>query len=278
MSETLKLSIVTPSYNHGRFLEQAILSVINQDYVNVEYIIIDGASTDNSIEIIRKYNKHIAYWVSEPDEDLRYALQKGFAQANGDVIAWQNADDFYEPNVLGRVMRVFKNFPNVDLVFGNINIINEFNQVIDKLCHIPLFYPLDLFAGLPFQNHAAFFRRSLWEKAGGITFQELNYDADLIYRISRIAHPFFIHSELGAYRNHAGSITFSERSTNIQKDRWVIRRRFLGRWGRLPTWCFFPIVGLAKFRRFAYLVYQREWNYLLSHTKIAIRKIFIITS
>jgi glycosyltransferase involved in cell wall biosynthesis len=243
------------------------LSVVNQDYANVEHIIIDGASRDNSLEIIRKHERHIAYWVSEPDKDLRYALQKGFARVSGDVVAWQNADDYYEPNVFGQVMRVFQDYPDVDLVYGNINIVDENNQRIDELRHTPLWYLLDLFAELPFQNHAAFFRRSLWERAGGITFYELNYDIDLILRLARLAHSIFVHCTIGNYRNHTESITFSGQAQGLQTDIWVIRRRFLGKWGNLPKWCFAPAIVMAKIRRYAYLIRQGDWDYVLRHAK-----------
>lgn len=261
MYDSLKLSVVTPSYNHGQFLEQAILSVINQDYDNIEYVVIDGASQDNSVEIIRKYEKRISYWVSEPDKDLRYALQKGFAHVSGDVVAWQNADDYYQPNILGKVMRIFQARPDIDLVYGNVNIVDVNNQLIDKLFHTPACYPLDLFGGMPFQNHAAFFRRSLWEEAGGITFYELNYDVDLAFRLARLAHPYFIHRTLGVYRNHIDSLSFSGKSSNLQKDFWVIRRRFLGVWGRLPKWFFIPVVLLAKARRYICLAVLGDWEY-----------------
>lgn len=277
MSEVLKLSIVTPSFNHGRFLERTILSVINQDYTNVEHIIIDGASQDNSLEIIRKYEKYISYWVSEPDKDLRYALNKGFARASGDVVAWQNADDYYEPNVLGQVMRVFQERPDVDLVYGNINIVNENDQLIDKLFHIPLYYPLDLFGGLPFQNHAAFFRRRLWEQGGGITYSELNYDADLIFRLARLAHPYFINRSLAAYRNHNASITFSGKFNYLRKDRWAIRRRFLGKWGKLQKWVFMPVVILSKSRRYLCLALLGEWDYFTRQAKKILDRVRLTT-
>lgn len=268
MSESLKLSIVTPSYNYGRFLEQAIISVTNQDYPNIEYIVIDGASRDNSVEIIRKHEKHIAYWISEPDQDLRYALQKGFARASGDVVAWQNADDYYEPDTFGRVMRVFQENPDVDLVYGNINIVNEDNRLVDELRHVPLYYPLDLFVGLPFQNHAAFFRRDLWERAGGITFYELNYDVDLLLRLAREAvRPFFLHYTIGNYRNHAGSLTFSKQAEHLMADIWTVRRRFQGRLRNLPKWSLFPFMFAAKVRRYAYLVYQGDWDYIIQHSR-----------
>ena len=272
MNNILKLSIITPSFNHGQFLEETILSVINQDYENIEYIIIDGASSDNSVEIIRKYEKHINYWVSEPDKDLRYAMQKGIAHATGDVIAWQNADDYYEKNVFGQVMRIFQKKEAIDLVYGNTKIINENSQQIDELRNIPLYFPIDLFGGLPFQNQSAFFRRNLWEKSGGITFQELNYDVDLILRIAKIANPYFLRQMIGNYRSHAGSITYSGQGENVQRDHWVIRRRFLGNLRGIPKWCISPAIALAKIRRYANLLYQGDLDYILHHTWRVINK------
>ena len=90
-----KITIVTPSFNQGQYLEETILSVINQNYPNLEYIIIDGGSSDNSVEIIKKYEKHLAYWVSESDEGVCYAIQKGFQKSTGDLMAWINSDDMF---------------------------------------------------------------------------------------------------------------------------------------------------------------------------------------
>ncbi len=88
-----KISIVTPSYNQGQYLEQTILSVIGQNYPNLEYIIIDGGSTDNSIEIIKKYERYLAYWVSEKDKGHYHAVQKGFDKSTGEIMSWLNSDD-----------------------------------------------------------------------------------------------------------------------------------------------------------------------------------------
>jgi glycosyltransferase involved in cell wall biosynthesis len=112
-----KISIITPSYNQGCFLEDTILSVLGQNYPNLEYIIIDGGSTDNSVEIINKYKEKLAYWISEPDQGQSHAINKGFAKATGDIIAWLNSDDMYMPNILSFVAGNFEN--NFDgVLFG----------------------------------------------------------------------------------------------------------------------------------------------------------------
>ena len=103
-----KISIITPSYNQGQFIEQTIDSVLSQGYPNVEYIIIDGGSTDNSVEIIKKYAKHISYWISEKDNGQSDAINKGLKMASGDVINWLNSDDYYEPNALLTIGQYFE--------------------------------------------------------------------------------------------------------------------------------------------------------------------------
>src|SRR6185295_10169303 len=102
-----RISIVTPSYNQGQYLEQTIRSVLTQDYPNLEYIIIDGGSTDDSVQIIRKYESRISSWVSEPDSGQSEALEKGFALATGEIAAWINSDDFYEKDALYKVARAY---------------------------------------------------------------------------------------------------------------------------------------------------------------------------
>src|SRR5262245_41237730 len=101
-----RISIVTPSYNQGKFIEETIRSVIDQGYTNLEYIIIDGGSTDESIDIIRRYEKHLAYWVSESDRGAADAISKGFTRATGEIFAYLNSDDVYLPGTLQTIAAV----------------------------------------------------------------------------------------------------------------------------------------------------------------------------
>ncbi len=117
-NEQPKISIVTPSFNQGQFIEETILSVIGQGYPNLEYIIIDGGSSDNTVDIIKKYENHIDYWVSEPDNGQAQAINKGFARATGDIIGWLNSDDMYMPNCLAFISNHLDSH-SLKVCFGN---------------------------------------------------------------------------------------------------------------------------------------------------------------
>lgn len=116
--ELPRISIITPSYNQGSFLEETIISVLDQNYPNIEYIIIDGGSTDNSLDIIKKYEKNLHYWESKPDNGQSHAINKGFKMATGNILAWLNSDDYYLPNTLIEISKYFTN-DKAKIVFGN---------------------------------------------------------------------------------------------------------------------------------------------------------------
>jgi glycosyltransferase involved in cell wall biosynthesis len=120
-----KISIVTPSYNQGKFIEQTILSVINQNYPNLEYIVIDGGSTDDTVEIIKKYESYITYWVSEPDKGQSHAINKGLEKCTGQIFNWLNSDDWYMPGALFTVANAFINNPRVLFVSGYENHVEQ---------------------------------------------------------------------------------------------------------------------------------------------------------
>jgi hypothetical protein len=127
-----KITIITPSYNQGQYLEETIRSVLLQNYPNLEYIIIDGGSSDNSVEIIQKYSNHITHWVSEPDRGQTHALNKGIALATGDILAYLNSDDYYLPGTLFKVAEYFLTFPKVDLLHGRCCYVSEQGKKIGE--------------------------------------------------------------------------------------------------------------------------------------------------
>jgi glycosyltransferase involved in cell wall biosynthesis len=116
----LKLSVITPSYNQGQFIEETIQSVLNQEYENLEYFIIDGGSTDNTLEIIKKYENKLTYWASEKDNGQTHAINKGFKMATGDIISWLNSDDVYCEKTLSAVSEYFENHPECQWLAGNL--------------------------------------------------------------------------------------------------------------------------------------------------------------
>src|SRR6516165_8828702 len=117
-----KITIVTPSLNQGRFIEETIKSILNQGYPNLEYFVIDGGSTDETMSIIKKYDEHIDFWTSEPDNGQAAAINKGFAKASGQILAWLNSDDTYESGVFAEVAKMFERHPEADVISGRCRI------------------------------------------------------------------------------------------------------------------------------------------------------------
>src|SRR5712672_634542 len=109
-----KISLVTPSFNQGSFLEETIRSVLDQNYPNLEYVVIDGGSTDGSVEIIKKYERRLTWWISAPDGGQYEAINKGFARTTGEIMAWLNADDKYLPWTLSVVGDLMSTLPQVE--------------------------------------------------------------------------------------------------------------------------------------------------------------------
>lgn len=159
------VSIVTPSFNQGPYLEQTMRSVLEQDYPRIEYLVIDGGSTDNSVEIIKKYADHLTYWVSEKDSGQAEAINKGLARAKGDILAWVNSDDYYLPGAVSAAVKSFEENPDAVMVYGDMLAVDGNGQTIN----IQKFKQLSLQDLLCFQiigQSSVFFRRSAWEKVG----------------------------------------------------------------------------------------------------------------
>lgn len=201
-----KVSIVTPSYNQAEFLEETILSVLNQTYPNIEYIIVDGGSTDGSVEIIKKYEDRLAWWVSEPDNGQSDAINKGFMHATGDIYNWINSDDLLCPGAVEMAVHFLEKLKDsCQMVFGDRLIIDQNSNIID-IYEAPSFsmkFP-PMLTKLP--QESAFFTAELWKKVNGLDVS-LHYvmDTDLWYRF--LKHTFFFHIPvfMGKYRKHDDS-------------------------------------------------------------------------
>ncbi len=159
------VSIVTPSYNQALYLEQTIQSVLEQDYPRIEYIVVDGASTDDSFEIIKKYNDRLAYWISEKDSGQAEAINKGFGRAKGEILAWLNSDDYYLPNTISAVVKCFEENPDVVMVYGDMLAVDGDGQTINVLKYKQLSLE-DLLCFQIIGQPSVFFRRSALEKTG----------------------------------------------------------------------------------------------------------------
>ena len=203
-----RISIVTPSYNQAQFLERTILSVLNQNYPNLEYIIIDGGSTDGSVEIIKKYEKYLNYWVSEKDNGQADAIDKGFKKTSGEILAWLNSDDTYLPETFCKIIKNFKQNPKADLIFGNIYFIEKNDLVIGELRLTKLSLSNFLFEDISLAQPATFWTRSSYYKIGGInTRYHFCMDFEFFTRIAKSGQLTYIREYLASFRIHKNSKT-----------------------------------------------------------------------
>jgi len=177
---TPKVSIITPSYNQGQYLEKTTLSVLNQSYPNIEYIIIDGGSSDNSVEIIQSCQDQLAYWVSEPDRGQVDAINKGFSASTGDYITWLNSDDILFPDSIQPVAACFEQHPEADFVYGDYALLApDGSPELIQSC-IDFDQRVLLYGRSVISQPASFMRRSLWERLGPLD-ERFDFCMDIEY-------------------------------------------------------------------------------------------------
>lgn len=200
-----KISIVTPVFNQKDFIEHCIGSILNQNYPNLEYIIIDGGSTDGTLDIINKYSSQITYLLSEPDKGLYDALRKGFSKTRGDIMGWLNSDDILHPRSLFTIAEIFDSNSNIHWLQGLPTVIDLNNRIVftrparhDKFDFLLKSYHDGNFI----QQESTFWTKSLWEKAGAYISQDYKYagDFDLWMRFYEKEELFCTNAMIGAFR------------------------------------------------------------------------------
>jgi glycosyltransferase involved in cell wall biosynthesis len=202
------VSIITPSYNQAKFLEATIQSVLSQEGVEIEYIIVDGGSTDGSREIIEKYAGRLAWWVSEKDKGQTDAINKGFARATGDVLAWLNSDDVLLPGAVKSAVDYLSAHPEVGLVYGDANFIDENGSEIGQFPAAQTDYARLRRGYVHIPQQASFFRADLWRRVGPLDpsfFFAMDYD--LWIRLARISTLKYLPGLWASFRLHGAGKT-----------------------------------------------------------------------
>jgi glycosyltransferase involved in cell wall biosynthesis len=222
---------VTPSYNQGQFLEQAILSVLDQGYPNLEYIVIDGGSTDDSVEIIKKHRKHLAYWVSEPDEGQTNAINKGFARSSGQIMNWLNSDDLLLPGALDAVAAAFSRDSAVDFVYGDCDLIDADGKMLIRQRAPEFDRDVMVYGRSVLSQPACFWSRSVWQKLGALDEQYgFCMDMEFWVRAAVTGCVFkLVRRPIAATRLHRAAKT-----STIHDRLWQEHRAILNRYELLP--------------------------------------------
>jgi len=279
------MSIIIPSFNQAAYLEQTLESIFQQGYPRLETIVIDGGSKDGSIEILKKYDHRLTYWISEPDRGPAHAINKGFEMANGDIVAWLNSDDLYAINALWEAGKAFAADPELDMIFANALYIDEHNNLLladhgtYRTC---LYYgemqPKSLIPAYWRYVHAmpqptVFFRRGLLDSCGNLDEEyQFIFDFELFFRFAETAKINKIERTMAFYRIHSGSKTSAWNKFEIELYRfsrrwwpsirdpqfWSVYRDFIANYmrhnfNRIPRgfrfWSVASIVGLSVLTR-----------------------------
>ena len=255
LQDKVRVSIITPSFNQANFIERTIQSVLSQDYPNIEYIIVDGGSTDGTNQIIKKYQKKLKESISETDHGQTDAINKGFARASGQILAWLNSDDTYEPGAISRAVEYLNAHPNTGAVYADVNFIDERDRIIGRFPAAQTDYQKLRRGYVHIPQQSCFFRKELWKKVGPLdpSFY-FAMDYDLWVRISKLATMEYKPGEIWAnFRLHreAKTITADDR---CWPEMLKVHYRDGGKW-------FAPIVGKYYLRKLAAPILRLKRNH-----------------
>jgi len=222
-----RISIIIPSYNQGHFIGDTLDSIVNQDYPNLELIIVDGGSCDETVDVIGRYTRHVNWWVSEPDDGQANAINKGMTHATGEILAWLNSDDCLMPGALFRVAKQFMASNDTDVVYGHRVLINETGEDVGKWV-LPGHRKFILTYADFVPQETMFWRATLWQKIGGMLDESFQFamDWELIRRFLDADAKFkLIPAFLGQFRMHEMQKTNAHIETDGFKEMEVIRRQ-----------------------------------------------------
>ena len=256
-SQYPRISIVTPSYNYGQFIEETIRSVLLQGYPNLEYIVIDGGSTDNTVEIIKKYEKYLTYWVSEPDEGQSQAINKGFSISTGKIMGWLNSDDLLDKKALYYLANAYKPGLNwwtggASKILSNGKYINSKTKGLTPVTTNDLLHARRIICQV-----ATFWNRKLWNEVGSsLSSLNLAMDYELWLRFSKISSAIPINQNLGIFKTHLeaktgtldGMTAYLAECDDIRRKYYGEKHNFLTRAILISFWTRFHLAKTYNWR------------------------------
>jgi len=247
---SLRISVVVPSFNQAKFIEQTLDSLLAEGFPHLEVVVVDGASTDATADVLRAFGPRLSSWVSEPDNGQADAINKGFRRSTGEIMAWLNSDDMIVPGTLHRVARFFAENPDVDVVYGDRILVDEEGRDIGRWV-LPG-HSGSLLKWVDFvPQETLYWRRRAWQAIGGAVDERLRFavDWDILLRFSKAGLKFaHIPEFLGIFRIHATQKTSSVIATTGREEMTALRRRELG---------FAPSRSLIILRALPYLLRSR---------------------
>ena len=249
-----RITVVTPSFNQAKFLERTIQSVLDQGYPNLEYIIIDGGSTDGSVDIIRRYEEYLAYWVSEPDQGQSNAINKGLRRATGDWVAWQNSDDTYWPGTFQDLAEAAEKFPHAGLIIGNMMLMDEHGRALRDIQYVRPTHKSLLAEGMVLTNQSAFWRRDCHGHIGYLN-EDLHYSFDYEWFLRLTNHAAAEHVD----RIWGGLRLHGETKTSLQAQRFLEENVKILAGRRMPAWQ----TKLYKLRRLFLMLSRKHFSYVI---------------
>ncbi|MEX1247006.1 MAG: glycosyltransferase family 2 protein [Anaerolineales bacterium] len=252
------VSIVTPSFNQAPYLVAAMRSVFEQDYSSIEYIIIDGASTDGGQQIIKRHASKLAYWISEADRGQTDAINKGLAEATGKYMAWLNADDCLKPRAVREAVEYLESHPEVGMVYGDADYIDAAGRVVGRFPAAQTDYHRLRRGYVHIPQQAAFWRAGLWQRVGPLDASfTFAMDYDLWVRLSKISGLQYLPRPWAEFRLHADSKT-------IQNDRRAWDEMLRVHWREGGSWLSVIVFKYWLRRLVAPLIHARRRRMLNS--------------